>query len=73
MTRIKRSVSLHGHATSVALEREFWLIIDDHIASSDKSLAGFLAQMDDARVAEKYDGGLAGYLRVWAVRRIMTD
>ncbi len=72
MTRIKRSVSLHGHATSVALEAEFWTVIDSHIATDSLSLAGFLAAMDDARVAEKYEGGLAGYLRVWVIRQLQT-
>lgn len=73
MTRVKRSVSLHGHATSVALEAEFWVIIDLYINSKNLSLAGFLAAMDDARVAEKYDGGLAGYLRVWTIRSLMLS
>jgi len=72
MTRIKRSVSLHGHATSVALEAEFWAVIDDHVESGSASLAGFLAAMDDARVAEKYEGGLAGYLRVWVIRTLQA-
>jgi len=72
MTRIKRSVSLHGHATSVALEAEFWAVIDAHIESRGESLAGFLAAMDDARVAEKYEGGLAGYLRVWVIRTLQA-
>jgi predicted DNA-binding ribbon-helix-helix protein len=47
----KRSVSLHGHATSLALEPEFWSLIEADAASRGLSLAALIAQIDDGRGA----------------------
>ena len=46
----KRSVSLHGHATSLALEPEFWDLIEALATSRAVSLAALIAEIDDARV-----------------------
>jgi predicted DNA-binding ribbon-helix-helix protein len=45
----KRSVSLHGHATSIALEPEFWALIEAIAASRGVSLAALIAEIDDGR------------------------
>ncbi|MBU2379768.1 MAG: ribbon-helix-helix domain-containing protein [Alphaproteobacteria bacterium] len=45
----KRSVVLAGHATSVALEPEFWAILDRIAAERDLSQAGLLAWVDQTR------------------------
>ena len=45
----KRSVSLHGHATSLALEPEFWDLIEALATSRAVSLAALIAEIDDAR------------------------
>jgi predicted DNA-binding ribbon-helix-helix protein len=45
----KRSVSLRGHATSLALEPEFWTLIDALATSRGLSLAGLIAQIDEGR------------------------
>lgn len=45
----KRSVSLAGHATSVALEPEFWQIIDHIAAERQLSQAGMLMWIDKNR------------------------
>ncbi len=65
---IKRSLSLHGHRTSLALEPEFWAVIDAEVARSPHSFAGFICAMDDARIAGGATQNLASYLRVWALR-----
>lgn len=64
---IKRSLSLHGHQTSLALEAEFWAVIDAAVAESGQSFAGFICALDDARVTGGPDQNLASYLRVWAL------
>jgi predicted DNA-binding ribbon-helix-helix protein len=63
MTLKKRSFSLSGHRTSVALEAEFWEIIERQAASTKTSLAGFVADIDRNR------GGrpLASALRLTAL------
>lgn len=45
----KRSVSLSGHATSVALEPEFWAALDAMAAAEQISVAALVGQIDSAR------------------------
>ena len=45
----KRSVSLSGHATSVALEPEFWAVLDRIAEARGLSKAGLLAEIDAGR------------------------
>ena len=45
----KRSVSLSGHATSVALEAEFWRVLDAVAAAGDLSQAGLMKRIDERR------------------------
>jgi predicted DNA-binding ribbon-helix-helix protein len=44
-----RSVVLAGHATSVALEPEFWTVLDRVAAARGLSQAGLLAAIDAGR------------------------
>lgn len=70
MTREKRSLTLHGHRTSVALEPPFWSVIEEAAEAKALSMAGLLRQIDDKRVLEKSRLGLAAYLRVWALEHV---
>jgi predicted DNA-binding ribbon-helix-helix protein len=45
----KRSISIEGHGTSVALEPEFWAELELLAAQSGSSLAGLVAMVDEAR------------------------
>lgn len=45
----KRSVSLSGHATSVALEPEFWAILDQVAQAKGLSHAGLMKWIDETR------------------------
>lgn len=45
----KRSVTLSGHATSVALEPEFWTVLDEVAQTRGLSHAGLLAWLDQTR------------------------
>lgn len=50
MTRLrKRSIVLAGHATSLALEPEFWTVIEAHAEARSRPLAGLLAEIDQSR------------------------
>lgn len=68
----KRSVSLAGHRTSVSLEPEFWAALDGFASADGRSLAGLIAEVDDARAR---DGAaparpLSSALRVYALARL---
>lgn len=45
----KRSVLLSGHATSIALEPEFWAVLDAMAAERGTSLAQLIVSIDRAR------------------------
>ncbi|CAN7435064.1 ribbon-helix-helix domain-containing protein [Phenylobacterium sp. LjRoot164] len=45
----KRSILLSGHATSMALEPEFWAVMDEMAASRGVTLAVLIAQIDEGR------------------------
>ncbi len=45
----KKSVLLAGHATSIALEPEFWAVLEARALALDISLAALLKQIDAAR------------------------
>ena len=42
----KRSILLAGHATSMALEPEFWTVLEEMAAAEGVSLAGLIARLD---------------------------
>lgn len=45
----KRSLLLAGHATSLALEPEFWAVLEEMAAAQGLSLAGLVARIDEER------------------------
>jgi predicted DNA-binding ribbon-helix-helix protein len=45
----KRSLVLAGHATSVALEPEFWTVLEALARARRLSLAGLVAEIDAGR------------------------
>ena len=61
----KRSVSLTGHATSLALEPEFWAVLDQAAAEEVQSIAQLIVRIDEARG----DRPLASACRVFALSR----
>ena len=61
----KRSFQLAGHRTSVALEPEFWAVLEAVSARRGSSLAGLVTEIDTARVPA--DRPLASALRVFAL------
>ncbi len=62
---IKRSFSLAGHRTSVALESEFWDALSALAARRGVSLAALVLEVDSARDPAR---NLASSLRVLALR-----
>jgi predicted DNA-binding ribbon-helix-helix protein len=59
----KRSFTLSGHRTSVALEAEFWAVLEAEAAHGNKSLANLVAGID----AKRADRPLASALRLRAL------
>jgi predicted DNA-binding ribbon-helix-helix protein len=47
----KRSLSLAGHATSLALEPEFWSVLEAMAAAEEVSLPELIGRIDEDRGA----------------------
>ena len=60
----KRSFSLAGHRTSVALEPAFWSVLERAAAARGLSLAALIADLDASRAP---DMPLASTLRLFAL------
>jgi predicted DNA-binding ribbon-helix-helix protein len=60
---IKRSFSLSRHRTSVALEPEFWAVLDSEAEKAGRSLAAIVAEIDRKRGLRP----LASALRLYAL------
>jgi predicted DNA-binding ribbon-helix-helix protein len=59
----KRSFTLSGHRTSVALEPEFWAVLEREAAGAGQSLAAVVNAIDTVRGAR----ALASALRLHAL------
>lgn len=62
----KRSISLSGHQTSLALEAEFWAVLEEAARRRETSLARLLRQIDQGRGERP----LASACRVYALEFI---
>ena len=59
----KRSILLAGHATSMALEPEFWAVLEDMAKAESLSMSALIGTIDRARA----DSPLASACRVAAL------
>lgn len=64
----KRSLLLSGHATSIALEPEFWAVLDAMAAQRGTSLAQLIISIDRAREGRP----LASACRVAALKHTQS-
>ena len=62
----KRSLTLHGHRTSVSLEEPFWRAFLKIAEAEGKTINGLAAEIDDARLGSS---GLATALRLYVLER----
>jgi len=64
----KRSVNLAGHATSVALEPEFWAVLESMSKERRISLAALIAELDSRRG----ESLLASFCRLSALAHVQN-
>ncbi len=62
---IKRSLTLNGHRTSVALEAPFWQALEDIARQQSLSLPALVARIDRTRTSTS----LSSALRVFALQQ----
>ena len=68
----KISVSLHGHATSISLEAEFYSELKKIAAADGLSVASLISMIDDRRI-ETGLSGLSGAIRVFILSRVISQ
>ena len=66
---VKRSFSLSGHRTSVALEAAFWDVLEAMAARRGRALGAIVAEIDAGRTP---GDPLASRLRVAALQSALT-
>ena len=67
----KYSVSLHGHATSVSLEPEFWVQVCQIADARGQSVASLISEIDDQRDPQ-IGTGLSGALRLFVLEALLA-
>jgi predicted DNA-binding ribbon-helix-helix protein len=63
----KRSISLSGHATSLALEPEFWTALEAMAAARHVSLARLIADLDENRAERPLASACRVAALTWAM------
>ena len=69
MTRpVKRSFTIKGHRTSIALEAPFWEALREAAALEQLTLAGLIVAIDSGRG----QSSLSGAVRIWVLDYFRT-
>jgi predicted DNA-binding ribbon-helix-helix protein len=66
---VKRSVTIAGHETSIALEPMFWAALEREAAACGKPLNAIIARIDAERLEAEAPPNLASALRQWLFTR----
>jgi predicted DNA-binding ribbon-helix-helix protein len=67
----KRSINLSGHATSLALEPEFWAVLD--AMAADGTLAALIGRIDAGRGARPLASACRVAALAWAARQGLSE
>jgi predicted DNA-binding ribbon-helix-helix protein len=65
----KRSLTIAGHRTSVALEREFWTLLDEMAAERGTTIASLIAELDQTREGPNLSSALRVAVLRWLEAR----
>jgi len=70
---LKRSITLKGHRTSIALEAEFWAALERFAESDQRTLPALVNSIDRNRLKQTPPPGLASAIRVYILKRLKAD
>jgi predicted DNA-binding ribbon-helix-helix protein len=68
---IKRSVTIAGHETSIALEPIFWNALEQAAADDQLPLNALVARIDAKRLEQSPPANLASAIRQWLFARAL--
>ena len=61
----KRSLSIAGHRTSIALEPEFWVALETMAADKGLPLAALIREIDEGRVSPNLSSAVRVAVLAW--------
>jgi len=67
---LKRSITLKGHRTSIALEAEFWAALERFAEADGRTLPALINTIDRNRLKQTPAPGLASAIRVYILKRM---
>jgi predicted DNA-binding ribbon-helix-helix protein len=68
---VKRSVTIAGHETSIALEPMFWKALEETAAAAKLPLNALIARIDAERLEQSPPANLASAIRQWLFARFL--
>lgn len=68
MSLQKRSISIAGHRTSIALEPEFWEALDTMCRAAKRTPADMIAEIDTKRGGQGLASAIRVHLLKWAAK-----
>ena len=66
----KRSLSIAGHRTSIALEPEFWAALEAMAAQSGQTLAALIRSIDETRQTDNLSSAVRLAVLGWYQREL---
>ena len=66
----KRSLSIAGHRTSIALEPEFWAALEAIAAEKSQTMAGLIRDIDENRTSANLSSAARVAVLRWYQRRV---
>ncbi len=69
---VKRSVTIAGHETSIALEPIFWAELEKASSAENLPLNALIARIDAQRLTQVPPANLASALRQWLYARALS-
>ena len=66
----KRSVTIHGHPTSITLEDAFWHTLKAEAQKQDTSINKLIAYIDDQRASSSEDNNLSSAIRLYILKTL---
>jgi predicted DNA-binding ribbon-helix-helix protein len=67
---VKRSVTIAGHETSIALEPIFWSALEKAASDRELPLNALIARIDAERLEQAPPANLASAIRQWLFARL---
>tara|TARA_B100001559_G_scaffold98432_1_gene82363 strand:- start:227 stop:439 length:213 start_codon:yes stop_codon:yes gene_type:complete len=68
MNQIKKSLTLSGHKTSIALEKEFWIALEEISKKQNIDIDKLIEKIDK----KARSGSLASTIRVFILKKYMN-